>query len=290
MQFGMTLPTMVGGLTRDGVERWSDAIDRGPYATLAVGERITFPNPEALVTLSAAAALTSRVRIAYTLAVLPLHRPVQLAKQLATLDVISGGRLDVALGTGGRDEDCAAIGAPVERRLAQLEALADRLRRTWRAEPPLPDAPPVGPPPVQPDGPPLYVGALFPNAIRRAANWADGLLGFSFGPDPAEVSQAFERARRAWAARKRPAPRLVTSCWFALGPDARERMDAYVVRYLNTFGADVAGSMASLCRVTSATALRETAAALRDIGADELVLVPTTNDPHELDRVADALG
>ena len=290
MQIGMTLPTMVGGLTRDGLRVWADRIDQGPYSTLAVGERITYPNLEALVTLSAAAALTARVRIAYTLAVRPLHRPVQLAKQLATLDVISGGRLDVGIGTGGRDEDCSAIDAPIDRRLAPLEALADRLRRTWRGEPPYEGASPVGPTPVQAGGPPLYVGALMPQAIRRAARWADGLLGFSFAPDPGEVTVAFEHARRAWAELGRPAPRLVTSCWFALGADARSQMDGYVTRYLATFGAEMAASMAPACTLTSSERLREVAQQIRDCGADELLLVPTTTDPDEVDRVADLLG
>lgn len=286
----MTLPTMVGGLDRDGLLDWSRRIDRGPYATLAVGERITYPNTEALVSLSAAAAVTARVRIAYTLVVLPLHRPVQVAKQLATLDVVSGGRLDVALGTGGRDEDCRAIGAPVERRLARLEALADTLRRTWRGEPPYEGASPVGPTPVQAGGPPLFVGALMPKAIQRAARWADGILGFSFGPDAAEVQFAFDGARRAWAEASRPAPRLLTSCWFSLGPNARAQMDAYVQRYLSTFGPETAASMATLCKATSADALREVARAVAGTGADELVLVPTTLDPDEVDRVADILG
>ena len=290
MQLGMTLPTMVGGLDRDGLHTWANRIDAGPYATLAVGERITYPNTEALVTLAAAAALTARVRIAYTVAVLPLHRPVQLAKQLATLDVLSGGRLDVGIGTGGRDEDCRAIDAPIDRRLASVAALADRLRRTWRGEPPHAGASPVGPTPTQPNGPPLFAGALMPKAIRRAAQWADGLLGFSFAPDPAEITQAFEQARQAWTAAGRPAPRLVTSCWFALGPTGRQQMDGYVTRYLNTFGTETAASMAQLCRVTSADGLRDIVRQVRDTGADELILVPTTTDVAELDRVADVLG
>lgn len=286
----MTLPTMVGGLTRDGLLDWSRRIDRGPYASLAVGERITFPNPEALVSLSAAAAVTARVRIAYTLAVLPLHRPVQLAKQLATLDVVSGGRVDVGLGTGGRDEDCQAIGAPIDRRLAHLAALADRLRRTWNAEPPLAGAPAVGPRPVQPNGPRLFAGSLLPKSIARAAAWADGLLGFSFGPDATEIGFAFDSARRAWRDAGRPAPRLVTSCFFALGPNGRTQMDGYVRRYLATFGDEAAGNMAAMCRAVSGPALREVTRQIAELGADELMLVPTTLDADDVERAADLLS
>ena len=129
-----------------------------------------------------------------------------------------------------------------------------------------------------------------PKAIRRAAEWADGLLGFSFAPDPGEIAHAFQQARQAWAAAGRPAPRLVTSCWFALGSGSREQMDGYVTRYLNTFGSENAASMAKLCKATSPGALREVVQHIRDTGADELGVVPTTTDGAELDRVADVLG
>ena len=67
-------------------------------------------------------------------------------------------------------------------------------------------------------------------------------------------------------------------------------MDAYVTRYLGTFGAETAAAMASVCTTTSAAALREVVRRVADTGADELILVPTTADPEEVDRVADLLG
>ena len=85
-------------------------------------------------------------------------------------------------------------------------------------------------------------------------------------------------------------PWRLPSCWFALGPNARPQLDAYVTRYLSTFGADTAASMATICTITDGTRLREVARQIREAGADELLLVPTTNDPTELDRVADVLG
>ena len=62
MKIGMNLPVMVGGLGRDAMLAWSRRIDDGPFSSLAAGERITFPNPEVMVTLSAAAAVTERER------------------------------------------------------------------------------------------------------------------------------------------------------------------------------------------------------------------------------------
>jgi alkanesulfonate monooxygenase SsuD/methylene tetrahydromethanopterin reductase-like flavin-dependent oxidoreductase (luciferase family) len=231
------------------------------------------------------------VRIAFTVAVLPLHREVLLAKQIATLDVLSGGRVSVAVGVGGREEDYRALGVPFARRFGRMEVQVAAMRRVWSGAPPFKGAAPVGPPPVQPGGPEVLVGALLPNAIRRASSWADGLASFSFAPDASEMAASFEVARESWqsAGRERP-PRLVTSFWFALGPDGREAMDAYVKRYLGIFGGDVAGGLAQQCRAIDPPALKRAIQEMEGAGAEELILVPTTADPDQVDRVADLIG
>ncbi len=293
MQLGMNLPVMVPGLDRTTVLEWARRIDAGPFSTLAAGERITFPNPEVMVTLSAAAAVTERVRIAFTVIVLPLHSAVLMAKQVATLDVLSGGRVTLGVGVGARVEDYTAAGVPFDsRRLRRMEAQIATLRRVWAGENVVAGAlRPVEPLPVQAGGPPLWAGALAPDSIRRAARWADGICGFSFGPSAEEVSVAWETTRAAWReAGRSAAPRLVSSCWFALGPRAREQLDIYLHRYLNFMGADLARVLARTVIIDSVAALRRSVRELADCGTDELLLVPTTADPDELHRVADALG
>lgn len=293
MKIGMNLPVMVPGLDRRTVLEWCRRIDAGPFATLAAGERITFPNPEVMVTLSLAAAATERVRLAFTVIVLPLHHSaVLLAKQVATLDVLSGGRVVCGVGVGARVEDYRAAGAPFDaRRLRRLEQQVAEMRRVWAGENIVPGAlRPVEPLPLQPGGPELWAGALAPDSIRRAARWADGICGFSFGPSADEVAFAWETARAAWQAAGRPAPRLVTCCWFALGRDARAQLDTYLHRYLNFMGEDVARHLARGVTTDSPAALRRVVGELAALGTDELLLVPTTSDPEELERVADALG
>lgn len=292
MQVGLNLPVMVPGLDRARILEWSRRIDRGPFSSLAAGERITFPNPEILVTLSAAAAVTERVRIALTVLVLPLHATALAAKQIATLDVVSGGRVSLGVGAGARAEDFRAAEADFDApRLARLEQQVGLLRRAWAGEIVVPGAlRPVEPAPVQPGGPEILAGSLWPRSIRRAARWADGITGFSFGPSPEEIDATFRHARRAWQEAGRPAPRLVTGFWFALGPEARSRIDTYLRRYLNFLGADVAEKLLPTVTTTSASALRAALARIRDLGADEVVLVPTTLDPDEVDRLADLVG
>ena len=292
MKIGMNLPVMVPGLDRDAILEWSRRIDAGPFSHIAAGERIAFPNPEIMVTLSAAAAVSSRARIFSNVLVLPMHSAVLKAKQLATLDIVSGGRLSVGVGAGARAEDFAAVGAPFgKRRLARTEEQVALMRRVWAGENVVEGAlRPVEPFPVQSGGPEILSGSLFPESVRRAARWADGICGFSFGPSIAEVDACFETARTAWrdAGRETP-PRLVTGCWFALGSAAREQMDTYLHRYLRFLGPGVAEALAPTVTTTSAQALADVVRQLTDCGADELSLVPTTTDPDEIDRVVDAI-
>ena len=293
MKIGMNLPVMVPGLDRAAIHEWSRRIDAGPYSSLAAGERITFPNPEVMVTLATAAAVTERVRITFSVLVLPMHNAVRIAKQVATLDVLSGGRVSLGVGVGGREEDYAAVGAEYDKGIwRRMEEQVAVMRQAWRGEQVVEGAlRPVEPRPLQEGGPELLAGSMFPRSIRRAARWADGICGFSFGPHAAEIANQFELARSAWKEEGRDrAPRLVTSFWFALGADARAQLDEYLQRYLNFMGPEAASKLAPTVTTLSPQALRDAASMAADLGCDELILVPTTADPDEVDRVADILG
>jgi alkanesulfonate monooxygenase SsuD/methylene tetrahydromethanopterin reductase-like flavin-dependent oxidoreductase (luciferase family) len=245
------------------------------------------------VTLSAAAAVTQRVRILFNVLVLPMHSAVLKAKQLATLDVISGGRLVLGVGAGAREEDFRAVGAPFgERRLAQLEKQVAVMRRVWAGEQVVEGTlRPVEPLPVQAGGPAILSGSLSSGSIRRAARWADGICGFSFGPSIEEISAGFETARVAWKQEGRTAPpRLVTGFWYALGRDARDQMDRYLRRYLAFLGPDAVRALVPSVTTLSAQALKDAVCRLEDLGTDELSLVPTTSNPDDVDRVADILA
>ena len=84
MKIGMTLPVTEPGWTREILLEWVKRIEAGPYSSLALGERICFPNPELMTTLGACAVLTERVDLVTTVLVLSAHDPVLAAKQLAT--------------------------------------------------------------------------------------------------------------------------------------------------------------------------------------------------------------
>jgi len=292
VDIAMTLPTMLPHGRRE-LLAWCRGVDEGPWSSLAVPERVTYTSHSLTVQLSAAAALTERVRLWTTLIILPAHNEVQVAKDVASVDRLCDGRLTVGVGVGGREQDYRAIGGDFGRRWQRMDDQLARMRRIWAQEPPFDGADPVGPPPVQPGGPPFVAGVIGPKALARAARWAVGV------DDPSAITTvdaAALRAQRqkvvdAWqAAGREEAPHFSSSLWYALGPGAKERLTAYIYNYMKIFDDGFARELASSAPVHSPSALREAMAAAADAGCDEFFLVPTTADPAELDRTREALG
>ena len=288
------MPVMEPDLDAMVLQSWARAIDEGPFSSLCWGERIAFENPDSLTLLGALAAWTKRVRLVTTVIVPQLHDAVMLAKGLATGDLLSGGRLTVGVGVGGRNEDYHAVGADLGtqtiRGMAEQVAL---MRRGWAGEKLTESVLPVGPVPVQPGGPPLLVGSIGPKTIRNAAAWADGLAGTTLDLDVAKQSELFDVARAAWAQAGRPKPHLATSFWFAFGPpeDARTQVHTHLRRYMNWIPAEYVDAMAPTTGWAGSE--DELLAMLRkfeDIGTDEVHLIPTSSDVDQLRRAADVAG
>jgi alkanesulfonate monooxygenase SsuD/methylene tetrahydromethanopterin reductase-like flavin-dependent oxidoreductase (luciferase family) len=295
MQVGMTLPVMEPDLDAATLRAWCEAIDEGPFSSLCFGERLAFDNPDALTLLGAVAAWTSRVRIVTTVIVPQLHDSVMLAKALATGDVLSGGRLTVGLGVGGRDEDYRAVGAQLSTRtMAGLRERAEVLKRVWRGERVTDAVLPVGPLPVQPGGPPLLVGTMGTRTTQDAAHWADGLAGVSMDLDLTEMARLFDVARTAWSAAGRPTPWLATSTWFALDDgdgSARTQVHQHLRHYMNWLPPDLVDALARNAGFAGTDAqLLELLTRLEAVGVDELHLIPTGADVAQVHRVAALLG
>lgn len=214
----MTMPVMEPDLDATVLETWARTIDEGPFSSLCWGERIAFDNPDNLTLLGALAAWTDRVRLLTTVIVPQLHDPVMLAKGLATGDMLSGGRLTVGIGVGGRHEDYHAVGAdPATQTMRGMAERVAVMKRVWAGEKTTDSVRPVGPAPVQPGGPPLFVGSIGPKTIRSAAAWADRLAGTTLDLDVAKQNELFDVTRDAWARAGKPKPHLITSFWFAFG-------------------------------------------------------------------------
>jgi len=162
-----------------------------------------------MVALGFAAARTQRVRLGVAVVNLPFVSPAYLAKQAATVDVLSGGRLDLGLGTGWSAAEFTATGASADRRGARTREYIGVLRVLWadgisEFHGDFYTVPPshMVPKPVQRPGPPILLGGSVPTALRRAGRLADGWVSRSgadlstIGADVAVVRAAAEEAGR----------------------------------------------------------------------------------------------
>ena len=293
VQIGMTMPVMEPNLDAATLKAWARAIDAGPFASLCWGERIAFDNPDSLTLLGALAAWTDRVRLVTTVLVPQLHDPVMLAKALSTGDMLSGGRLTVGIGVGGRQEDYRAVGA--DHATQTMRGMAERvaiMKRVWLGEKITESVVPVGPSPLQPGGPELLVVAIGPKTVRSAAAWADGLAGTTLDLDVDKQNELFAVARTAWAEAGKRKPHLATSFWFALGDaeDARAQVHRHLRRYMNWIPADHVDAMAPTTGwAGSEDELLDVLSKFEDIGTDEVHLIPTSSNIDQLRRIADVV-
>lgn len=287
------MPVMEPELDATILRAWAEAIDDGPYSSLCWGERIAFDNPEAITLLGALAAWTDRVRLVTTVMVPQLHHPVMLAKALATGDMLSGGRLTVGFGVGGRREDYEAVGAdPATQTMRGMAQHVAVMKRVWAGEKVTDSVVPVGPAPLQEAGPQLLVGTIGPKTVRSAAAWADGLAGITLDLNTATQNELYDVARTAWAQAGKPKPLLATSFWFALGDgdDARAQVHQHLRRYMNWLPAEYVDAIApSTGWAGNEDELFSVLQRFADIGTDEVHLIPTSSDVEQVRRVADVV-
>jgi probable F420-dependent oxidoreductase len=192
------------------------------------GEHVVLPDPHAppspvppetpfldpAVALAHVAASTSRIRLGTGVIILPQRNPLVLAKELASVDVVSGGRLVFGLGAGYLEPEFRALGAPYENRGRVTDEAIEAIRALWTMEKPAYagrfftfsgiDAQPR---PVQKPHPPIVVGGMSRGGARRAARYGNGWYGFM--TDVEATERSIRWIREYAAAGERPA---------ALGP------------------------------------------------------------------------
>src|SRR5258708_30786821 len=110
MRVGVGLPNTVPGADRDLIVKWATSADAGPFSSVGVYDRLLYDSFEALTVLAAVAVLTTRVRLATTVLIGPLRNTALLAKEAATIDALSYGRLTLGLAVGARHDDYEAAG------------------------------------------------------------------------------------------------------------------------------------------------------------------------------------
>jgi alkanesulfonate monooxygenase SsuD/methylene tetrahydromethanopterin reductase-like flavin-dependent oxidoreductase (luciferase family) len=277
MNVGVGLPTTTPGADGALVVEWARRADAGPFSCLGVLDRLRYDSIDPFAALAAAAAVTSRVRLATMIAIGPLRPTGVLVKDAASVQALSGGRLTLGLAIGARKDDYETAGVPHRGRGARLSDQLAELR-DWPDLASVPSA-------ARPHPPTLLVGGASGPAFARMARYADG-YAHGGGP-PRAFASAAAKARAAWSDLGRPGqPRLWGQAYFALGDDPTG--DDYLRDYYAFTGPFAAKIAAG--NLTSPRAVRDFVRAYEEAGCDELVLLPTVSDPGQLDRLADVLA
>lgn len=234
------------------------------FESLWVGDHILLPpgtdeapRLEAVTTLTYLAAVTSRVRLAAGVLVLPQRQPVLLAKQLTSIDVLSRGRLTVGIGVGYVEPELTALGATLADRAARTDEYLAALHVLWQPAPAdfqgrfVTFSGTQTPHPVQPGGPPVVIGGMSTPAMKRAVRHGNGWYGWQLTPDQTATAIADLRA----AAQRYGRPAELGDLEITITPPG-------------TLDADTARRYA-------------------DVGVHRLCLHPAGTEPADMDRLID---
>lgn len=236
MRLGIHLPHIGRKAGPDAIRRAALQAEALGFADVWVSEHVILPKAapyppspafyEPILTLTWAAAVTKRVGLGTSVIVLPMHHPVPMAKQIATLQCLSGGRVIFGIGVGWLEAEFAALGAPFHQRGRRMDESIALMRALWSQDPVSFEAHTVPaeiaemrmqPPPSQ--RVPIWVGGSSEQALARAVRLSDGWHGSRLMPEKA--APIVERLRR-----ERPEPGFAISLrtgWD--GKDAAELRD-----------------------------------------------------------------
>jgi alkanesulfonate monooxygenase SsuD/methylene tetrahydromethanopterin reductase-like flavin-dependent oxidoreductase (luciferase family) len=287
VDIGIGLPNTVPDTEGRTLIDWARHAEEAGFSTLGTIGRLVYPNYEELVALSAAAAVTSQIRLTTGVLLAPLYTNSALfAKQAASLDRLSGGRLVLGLGLGGREDDFAASGVSTQGRGRRLEEQIAMMKRVWSGEE-FGYTGAIGPEPARRGGPEIILGGATAATFDRVARIADGWIMGGGTPDmfaqaAAGVDQAWQDAGRAGR------PRKLTLAYFGLGPEARSQAEGYLLHYYGWLG-DIANMIAGGAAV-SPEMVKSYVAAFEASGCDEIIFVPTASRLDQISLLAEAIA
>jgi probable F420-dependent oxidoreductase len=236
MDIGFGLPVSGAWATPQNISRFAARAEKSGYASLWTFQRLLVPEGsdmepvyqsvlDPVAALAYAAAVTTRIRLGVAVINAPFVSPGYLAKQAASVDVLSGGRLDLGLGLGWMPEEFAMTGAPMQRRGARTAEYVRVLRALWGEQPAefrgefyeVPRGSAL-PRPVQPGGPPILLGGTAPVALRRVGRIADGWVTSSRA-DLSAIAESIAIVHEAAAAAGRDPSALRVICRGVVRPD-----------------------------------------------------------------------
>jgi alkanesulfonate monooxygenase SsuD/methylene tetrahydromethanopterin reductase-like flavin-dependent oxidoreductase (luciferase family) len=286
MDVGIGLPSTIRGVERDQVLEWARRAEAREFSSLGTIDRIVYDNYDPLIALAAAGAVTERIKLATTILIAPYRaNAALLAKQAASVDRLSQGRLVLGVAVGGREDDYTASGVDFHRRGRIFDEMLEQWRRIWAGES-FGFAGAIGPRPAR-ERPTLILGGSADVTFERLARYGDGWVMGGGAPD--QFRQGADKVRAAWqAAGREGEPRTMALAYYALGERAEAAANSYLRDYYAFLG-DYAGAVADSA-ATDPETVRAYVQGFADAGCDELVLFPCDPDPGQVDLLADALG
>jgi alkanesulfonate monooxygenase SsuD/methylene tetrahydromethanopterin reductase-like flavin-dependent oxidoreductase (luciferase family) len=260
------------------VLEWARRAEEGPFSSIGVLDRVAYDSYDPFVSLAAMAAATRRVKLATTIVVAPLRPTAILAKEAASIDALSGGRLVLGVAVGARVEDYEVAQVDPRTRGVRFDRQLRELREMWESNR-------VGPSSGSDGGPRILLGGTFSDkAFLRMVSFGDGFI--HGGGPPKVFARYVDKARAAWNTSGRPGrPEIWGQGYFALtdkGAGIEYLRDYYA--YLGPFSEKIAESVLS-----TPQAVVQYIRAYEDAGCDELVLLPAVAKVAELDALTDVL-
>ncbi len=286
MKIGIGLPNTIPGTPGRLLLEWARRAEERGFSTLATLDRIAYPSYESLATLAAAGAVTERIGLMTNILLAPTRNPILLAKEAASVDQLSGGRLVLGLGVGTRRDDFVAAERSFEDRGKRFDQDLELMHEAWRGEAVGGCERPPSPRPASGDRVSILIGGTHDAAIERAARWG---IGWTAGGAAADQVGPFAvRVRAAWreAGREGDA-RIVALSYFSMLDDRIEDSKASLLDYYTYLGEWSSGIAEGAPR--GVAGVQDTVKRFEDAGVDELVFDPTVPDLREVDLLADAV-
>ena len=291
-QLGLCLPNHLPGLKPTTIADFARKAEALGFTSLWTIDRVAYDNLEPLTTLAAAASVTSKVRLGTSVMLLPLRDPVMTAKIIASLDVLSGGRVTLGVGIGSRPDDFAATRVPFNERGARVGEAIELLKKLWTGKSVTHKGRfyqvenlAIGPATIQEPHPPVWMGGFAPKALERVGRLADGFLAGPVGPE--RVKRALSTVRDSARKAGRDPAKLATAALVYLCVDSdKERAvqttTAIMTRYYGKVIFDIETALAVGPPEHCAKRLRE----YFEAGVNHVIVVPVTTDLGMLDLFA----
>jgi alkanesulfonate monooxygenase SsuD/methylene tetrahydromethanopterin reductase-like flavin-dependent oxidoreductase (luciferase family) len=281
MEIGIGLPNAVPGVDRAGIVDWARRAEEADFSSLGTLDRIVYPNYEGLLALAAAAAVTERIRLVTDVLLAPLRTNTPLlAKQAATLDSLSEGRLVLGMGLGAREDDYEVSGVETSDRGKIFDRQLEELAELWKGDR-------VGPPPASGDRPTVLIGGGVDASFRRVARYGDGWT--MSGGTPDQFSESLPKVLEAWQSEGRDGtPRTMALIYFGLGDSAEQDAREDLGHYYAWLGEEMANMIVDSAATDEET-LTSYNAAFDDAGVDELICFPVSSDPAQVELLAQAV-